>query len=79
MAGTGDEAMIVVNCQGEKMKSHPQEVSALILTKMMETAEAYLGVKVNDAVVTVPVLFIDSQRQATEDAVANSGFNASHH
>ena len=71
--------MIVVNCQGEKMKSHPEKVSAMILTKMMETAEAYLGVKVNDAVVTVPVLFIDSQRQATEDAVAISGLNASHH
>ena len=45
----------------------------------METAEAYLGVQVNDAVVTVPVLFTDSQRQATEDAVAISGLNASHH
>ena len=45
------------------------------LTKMMETAEAYLGVKINDAVVTVPVLFTDSQRQATEDAVAISGVN----
>ena len=71
--------MTVVNCQGEKMKSHPEEVSEMILTKMMETAEAYLGVKVNDAVVTVPVIFTDSQRQATKDAVAISGLNASHH
>ena len=48
----------------------------MILTKMMETAEVYLGVKINDAVVTVPVLCTDSQRQTTEDAVAISGLNA---
>jgi len=74
-AGTGDKPMIVVDYQGERKKFHPEEISAMILTKMKETAEAYLGVKVNDAVVTVPAYFNDSQRQATKDAGAISGLN----
>jgi L1 cell adhesion molecule like protein len=47
----------------------------MILTKMKETAEAYLGTKVNDAVVTVPAYFNDSQRQATKDAGQICGLN----
>jgi len=74
-AGAGDKPMIVVDYQGESKKFHPEEVSAMILTKMKETAEAYLGTKVNDAVVTVPAYFNDSQRQATKDAGAISGLN----
>merc|ERR1712085_162940 len=75
VAGAGDKPMIVVQSQGEEKKFHPEEVSSMILTKMKETAEAYLGTKVNDAVVTVPAYFNDSQRQATKDAGQICGLN----
>merc|ERR1719251_430029 len=75
IAGQGDKPMIQVSSQGEDKKYHPEEVSSMILLKMKETAEAYLGGKVNDAVVTVPAYFNDSQRQATKDAGTISGMN----
>merc|ERR1712106_198897 len=75
VSGAGDKPMIVVQSQGEEKKFHPEEVSSMILTKMKETAEAYLGTKVNDAVVTVPAYFNDSQRQATKDAGQICGLN----
>merc|ERR1712227_1119488 len=75
LSGAGDKPMIQVQFMGEEKKFHPEEVSSMVLTKMKETAEAYLGTKVSDAVVTVPAYFNDSQRQATKDAGSISGLN----
>merc|ERR1712066_1170210 len=75
IAGAGDKPMIQVHFNGEDKKFHPEEISSMILTKMKETAEAYLGQKCNDAVVTVPAYFNDSQRQATKDAGQICGLN----
>ena len=59
----------------EGKKYSPSEVSAMILTKMKETAEAFLGEKVTQAVITVPAYFNDSQRQATKDAGKIAGLD----
>eukprot|EP00913_Durusdinium_trenchii_P018366 g17254.t1 len=75
ISGPAEKPMIVVNAQGEEKKFHPEEISSMVLLKMKETAEAYLGSKINDAVVTVPAYFNDSQRQATKDAGTISGMN----
>ena len=75
ISGPAEKPMIVVNAQGEEKKFHPEEISSMVLLKMKETAEAYLGTKINDAVVTVPAYFNDSQRQATKDAGTISGMN----
>merc|ERR1719271_458633 len=71
----GDRPSIGVEYKGEEKEFFPEEISAMILVKMKEVAEAYLGTKVNDAVVTVPAYFNDSQRQATKDAGSIAGLN----
>lgn len=69
--GPGDSAVFEIN--GKTIT--PEEVGAYILTKMKETAEAYLGEKVTEAVITVPAYFNDSQRQSTKDAGRIAGLN----
>jgi len=71
----GDRPAIQVTFKGETKQFFAEEISAMVLTKMKLTAEAYLGQEVAHAVVTVPAYFNDSQRQATKDAGAISGLN----
>merc|ERR1712048_1263177 len=75
IAGSGDKPMIEVHYNGEDKKFHPEEISAMVLVKMKEIAEAFLGTEVKNAVVTVPAYFNDSQRQATKDAGSIAGLN----
>jgi heat shock protein 1/8 len=71
----GGKPKLKVDYKGEAKSFFPEEVSSMVLTKMKETAEAYLGKTVTDAVVTVPAYFNDSQRQATKDAGTIAGLN----
>merc|ERR1712243_186261 len=66
---------IQVEFKSETKSFCPEEISSMVLVKMKETAEAYLGKTVTNAVVTVPAYFNDSQRQATKDAGTISGLN----
>ncbi|KAJ9117511.1 hypothetical protein QFC22_004361 [Naganishia vaughanmartiniae] len=69
----GGKPMIKVKHRDDFKEFTPEEISAMILSKMKETAEAYLGEKVTHAVVTVPAYFNDAQRQATKDAGVIAG------
>lgn len=71
----GGKPKIQVEYRGENKRFNPEEISSMVLIKMKETAEAYLGQTVRDAVITVPAYFNDSQRQATKDAGAIAGLN----
>lgn len=74
-AGPDDKPVIVVKYKGEVKKFHPEEISSMVLTKMKETAEAFIGEPIKNAVVTVPAYFSDNQRQATKDAGSIAGLN----
>lgn len=67
--------LIQVQYKGETKSFTPEEISAMILVKMKEIAESFLGQPISDAVVTVPAYFNDAQRQATKDAGIIAGLN----
>merc|ERR1712227_1076297 len=75
IADKSGKPMINVKVKGENKAMAPEEVSSMVLTKMKETAENYLGKEVKHAVVTVPAYFNDAQRQSTKDAGTISGMN----
>ncbi|EYU34331.1 hypothetical protein ABFS82_11G031500 [Erythranthe guttata] len=75
LPGPADKPMIGVTYKGEQKQFSAEEISSMVLTKMRETAESFLGYQIKNAVVTVPAYFNDSQRQATKDAGAIAGLN----
>ena len=70
-----EKCLIEATFKNELKTFQPEEISSMILSKMKETAEEYLGEKISDAVITVPAYFNDSQRQATKDAGTIAGLN----
>jgi heat shock protein 1/8 len=72
-SGSDDKPLIEVSYQEKTETFHPEQISAMVLQKMKETAESYLGHPVTKAVITVPAYFNDSQRQATKDAGVIAG------
>ncbi|XP_073126891.1 heat shock cognate 70 kDa protein-like isoform X1 [Henckelia pumila] len=75
VCGANDKPMIVVDYKGQKKRCVAEEISSMVLTKMKEIAEDFLGFKVKNAVITVPAYFNDSQKQATRIAGIISGLN----
>merc|ERR1712216_251283 len=73
--GEAEKPMIEVEFHGEKKTFAAEGISSMVLVKMREVAEAFLGKDVKNAVVTVPAYFNDSQRQATKDAAVIAGLN----
>ncbi|XP_047963354.1 heat shock cognate 70 kDa protein-like [Salvia hispanica] len=72
---TDNKPMIVVSYKGKEKRFSAEEISSMVLSKMKDIAEAYLGSSVKNAVVTVPAYFNDSQRRATKDAGTIAGLN----
>ena len=74
-SASGDKPTIHVEYKKEKKEFTPEQISSMVLTKMKETAEGFLGGEIKDAVITVPAYFNDAQRQATKDAGVIAGLN----
>merc|ERR1719327_2328929 len=74
-SGNDDKPMIVVQYKGETKKFQAEQISSMVLTKMKEIAESFLGKSVKSAVITVPAYFNDAQRQATKDSGTIAGIN----
>ena len=74
-SGPAEKPQIVVQYKGEEKTFFSEEVSSMVLIKMKEISEAYIGKEVKNAVITVPAYFNDGQRQATKDAGAIAGLN----
>merc|ERR1712125_95730 len=75
VSGPQEKPLISVKYMGEEKKFQAEEISSMVLTKMKEIAETYLGKNVKSAVVTVPAYFNDSQRQSTKDAGTIAGLS----
>ena len=75
LEGSGGKPIIQVTYKGEEKQFAPEEISSMVLMKMKEISEAFLGREVKNAVITVPAYFNDSQRQATKDAGVIAGLN----
>lgn len=75
VSGADEKPMMVVQFKGKEEKFYPEQISSMVLIKMKEIADDYLGTKTKDAVITVPAYFNDSQRQATKDAGQIAGLS----
>lgn len=75
VANKNNKPHIEANVGGSMKSFAPEEISAMVLGKMKEIAEAFLGKKIQNAVITVPAYFNDAQRQATKDAGTIAGLN----
>ncbi|KAL7589237.1 hypothetical protein Lser_V15G39484 [Lactuca serriola] len=73
--GPGDMPKVVVTHKGHERQFSTEEISSMVLAKMKEIAEAYIGCTVKNVVITVPAYFNDCQRQATKDAATIAGLN----
>nr|GEW46333.1 heat shock cognate 70 kDa protein-like [Tanacetum cinerariifolium] len=76
--GSADNSLIVIEHNGKSKEFTPEEISSMILKNLKEAAEAYLGITVTDAVITVPAYFSDKQQQSTKDAGTLAGLNVLH-
>jgi L1 cell adhesion molecule like protein len=75
IAGPGEKPMVDTQYKDEEKEFAAEEISSMVLIKMREIAEAYIGSTINNAIVTVPTYFNDSPRKATKDVGVIAGLN----